>query len=457
MTGEAIPKNVGIHDEILSGSLNLSGLLKLKVSKEFGESTVSKILDLVENASNKKSQTENFMSKFARFYTPIVVLIALFISLLLPLITKQSFSIWFYRALSFLVVSCPCALVVSIPLSFFGGIGGASRMGILIKGSNYLEVLAKVDTVVLDKTATLTRGIFKVQKIEPVGVSREELLKYAACCEKFSLHPIALALRKAYGSDIEEAKVENVKEMAGLGVLATVDKHKVVIGNYKLLEKKKISYTKSFDVGTVLYVAIDGKFRGTILISDEIKACSKQLVMDLKENNIKKIVMLTGDRQDISEDVAKQLQIDEVYAELLPQDKVMKMQELLNSKKENSKILFAGDGINDAPVIALADIGVAMGGLGADSAIEAADVVIMTDEVQKIVNAIKLARKTMRIVHENIFLAIFVKVVVLILAFFGVSTMWEAVFADVGVSLIAIINALRVLIVSKKLQIKGGM
>ncbi len=457
LTGEAIPKNVGIHDEILSGSLNLSGLLKLKVSKEFGESTVSKILDLVENASNKKSQTENFMSKFARFYTPIVVLIALFISLLLPLITKQSFSIWFYRALSFLVVSCPCALVVSIPLSFFGGIGGASRMGILIKGSNYLEVLAKVDTVVLDKTATLTRGIFKVQKIEPVGVSREELLKYAACCEKFSLHPIALALRKAYGSDIEEAKVENVKEMAGLGVLATVDKHKVVIGNYKLLEKKKISYTKSFDVGTVLYVAIDGKFRGTILISDEIKACSKQLVMDLKENNIKKIVMLTGDRQDISEDVAKQLQIDEVYAELLPQDKVMKMQELLNSKKENSKILFAGDGINDAPVIALADIGVAMGGLGADSAIEAADVVIMTDEVQKIVNAIKLARKTMRIVHENIFLAIFVKVVVLILAFFGVSTMWEAVFADVGVSLIAIINALRVLIVSKKLQIKGGM
>ena len=414
LTGEAIPKNVGIHDEILSGSLNLSGLLKLKVSKEFGESTVSKILDLVENASNKKSQTENFMSKFARFYTPIVVLIALFISLLLPLITKQSFSIWFYRALSFLVVSCPCALVVSIPLSFFGGIGGASRMGILIKGSNYLEVLAKVDTVVLDKTATLTRGIFKVQKIEPVGVSREELLKYAACCEKFSLHPIALALRKAYGSDIEEAKVENVKEMAGLGVLATVDKHKVVIGNYKLLEKKKISYTKSFDVGTVLYVAIDGKFRGTILISDEIKACSKQLVMDLKENNIKKIVMLTGDRQDISEDVAKQLQIDEVYAELLPQDKVMKMQELLNSKKENSKILFAGDGINDAPVIALADIGVAMGGLGADSAIEAADVVIMTDEVQKIVNAIKLARKTMRIVHENIFLAIFVKVVVLI-------------------------------------------
>ena len=457
LTGEAIPKNVGIHDEILSGSLNLSGLLKLKVSKEFGESTVSKILDLVENASNKKSQTENFMSKFARFYTPIVVLIALFISLLLPLITKQSFSIWFYRALSFLVVSCPCALVVSIPLSFFGGIGGASRMGILIKGSNYLEVLAKVDTVVLDKTATLTKGIFKVQKIEPVGVSREELLKYAACCEKFSLHPIALALRKAYGSDIEEAKVENVKEMAGLGVLATVDKHKVVIGNYKLLEKKKISYTKSFDVGTVLYVAIDGKFRGTILISDEIKACSKQLVMDLKENNIKKIVMLTGDRQDISEDVAKQLQIDEVYAELLPQDKVMKMQELLNSKKENSKILFAGDGINDAPVIALADIGVAMGGLGADSAIEAADVVIMTDEVQKIVNAIKLARKTMRIVHENIFLAIFVKVVVLILAFFGVSTMWEAVFADVGVSLIAIINALRVLIVSKKLQIKGGM
>lgn len=454
LTGETMPRSVSSSFEVLSGSINLNGLIKIRVTKKFGESTVSKILNLVESASSKKSKSENFITKFARYYTPTVVIIALIISLIVPLIINESFSTWIYRGLSFLVVSCPCALVISIPLSFFGGIGGASKMGILIKGGNYLEALANVDTIVFDKTGTLTKGVFAVCKVEPVDISKEELLKYAAYAENYSSHPIAIAIKTTYNDNVDESKIKNVEELTGFGVKAAINKHNVLVGNEKLMEENDIKFDKCYDVGTILYVAVDNKYKGYILIADEIKDDAKETILELKQNNINKTVMLTGDRKSVGLSVAESLKIDEVHTDLLPQDKVSIVQKLLDNKSSKSKVAFVGDGINDAPVLALADIGFAMGGLGADSAIEASDIVIMTDEPRKIVSAIKLSHKTMRIVKENIIFAISVKIAVLILAAFGISTMWEAVFADVGVSVIAILNALRVLKVNKKLQIK---
>ncbi len=454
LTGETIPRDVKVSDVVLSGCINLNGLLKIKVTKKFEESTVSKILDLVENSSSKKSKSENFITKFSRYYTPIVVIIAVVIAVLMPLITNQNFNKWIYRALSFLVVSCPCALVMSIPLSFFAGIGAASKMGILIKGSNYLEDLSKVDKIVFDKTGTLTKGIFSVQKIKSINISEEELLKFAAYCENYSTHPIALAIKKSYNYSINEDKIKNLKEIPGYGIKANIDDHVVLVGNYKLMDKNNIKYKLHNEIGTILNIAIDGKYEGYILISDELKEDAKQVILKLKQNGIKKTVMLTGDFKDIGIDIAKKLKIDEVYTDLLPQEKVEKIEELLHNKIGESKVAFVGDGINDAPVLALSDIGIAMGGIGCDSAIEASDIVIMTDELKKIVNAIDLSHKTNRIVKENIVFAITVKIVVLIFSAFGISTMWEAVFADVGVSIITVINALRILKVSKNLKIE---
>ena len=446
LTGESLPKDVAEGEEILSGTINLTGVIKIEVTKKYGESTVSKILDLVENASSKKSKSENFITKFAKYYTPIVVIFAVILATLPPLLVSgQNFSEWIYRALSFLVVSCPCALVISIPLSFFGGIGGASKIGILIKGSNYLEALSNVETVVFDKTGTLTKGVFEVQKVKPVGISKEELIKMAAYSEYYSNHPISKSIKEAYGKEIDEEKIVNTKELSGHGILAKIEEKEVLIGNEKLMNEYQIDFTKCEDIGTILYVAIERKYVGYIVIADKIKEDSKIAIKGLKKNNVKKIVMLTGDKKEVGESVSTELKIDKVYTELLPDGKVEKVEELLKQKSEKGKLAFVGDGINDAPVLALADIGIAMGGLGADSAIEAADIVIMTDEPSKIVKAIKLSRKTMRIVKENIVFAIFIKIIVLILSAFGISTMWEAVFADVGVSVIAIINALRIL------------
>lgn len=446
LTGEALPREIMEESEVLSGCINLNGVIKVKVTKKFEESTVSKILDLVENASSKKSKSENFITKFAHYYTPIVVIIALILAIVPPLIIQDAlFSDWLYRALSFLVVSCPCALVISIPLSFFGGIGGASKMGILIKGSNYLEAIANTEIVVFDKTGTLTEGVFEVQKVNPIGISEEELLKIAAFAENYSNHPISLSVKKAYNKEIDEKQIINVEEIPGYGIIAKIGKNDVLVGNEKLMKEHKIEFTKCSEIGTILYVALNQKYVGYILIADRIKDDSEKAIKTLKKNNVKQIVMLTGDRKNVGESVAKKLGIDKVYTELLPDGKVKKVEELLKEKSEKGKLAFVGDGINDAPVLALADIGIAMGGLGADSAIEAADVVIMNDEPSRIVNAINLSKKTMRIVKENIIFAILIKVIVLILSACGLSTMWEAVFADVGVSIIAILNALRVL------------
>lgn len=446
LTGEAVPRKVEIGNEILSGCINQNGLLKIKVTKEYDESTVSKILELVENASNKKSKSENFISKFAKYYTPIVVIIAVILAFIPPIIFKDAtFSDWIYRALSFLVVSCPCALVISIPLSFFGGIGGASKMGVLIKGSNYLEALANTEIVVFDKTGTLTKGVFEVQKIETENISEDELIRISAYAENYSNHPIAQSIKKAYNKSIDEKLIIKTEELSGLGIMAQIKDKKVLIGNEKLMKQNNIEYKKCNDIGTILYVAIDNKFKGFVLISDKIKDDALETIKKLKESNIKQTVMLTGDRKDVANDVAKKLNIDKVCSELLPNEKVEEVEKLLKSKSEKGKLAFVGDGINDAPVLAISDIGIAMGGLGSDAAIEAADIVIMTDEPSKIGNAIKLSKKTMRIVYQNIIFAIFVKVAVLILSALGLSTMWEAVFADVGVSIIAIINALRVL------------
>ena len=446
LTGESLPKEIMEESEVLSGCINLNGVIKVKVSKKFAESTVSKILDLVENASSKKSKSENFITKFAHYYTPIVVIIALILAIVPPLIIQDAlFSDWLYRALSFLVVSCPCALVISIPLSFFGGIGGASKMGILIKGSNYLEEIANTEIVVFDKTGTLTEGVFEVQKVNPIGISEEELLKIAAFAENYSNHPISLSVKKAYNKEIDEKQIINVEEIPGYGIIAKIGENDVLVGNEKLMKEHKIEFTKCSEIGTILYVALNQKYVGYILIADKIKDDSEKAIKTLKKNNVKQIVMLTGDRKNVGESVAKKLGIDKVYTELLPDGKVKKVEELLKEKSEKGKLAFVGDGINDAPVLALADIGIAMGGLGADSAIEAADVVIMNDEPSRIVNAINLSKKTMRIVKENIIFAILIKVIVLILSACGLSTMWEAVFADVGVSIIAILNALRVL------------
>ena len=446
LTGEPTPKRVSTGDEILSGCINLEGILKIEVKKEYDESTVSKILELVENASSKKSKSEKFITKFAKYYTPIVVIIAVFLAIVPPLIIKSTtFSDWLYRALSFLVVSCPCALVISIPLSFFGGIGGASKNGILIKGSNYLEALANLETVVFDKTGTLTEGVFKVQKINSIGISDEELLEIAAYAEWYSNHPIAKSIKQAYNKNVEEVKIKDVKEITGKGILADIDEKQVLIGNEKLMQEHNVNFEKCKEVGTILYIAINNVFSGTILISDKIKDDSIKCIELIKTNGIKQTIMLTGDKKEIAENISKEIKIDNVHAELLPDEKVHKMEELLKNKKQNKKIAFVGDGINDAPVLALADIGIAMGGLGSDSAIEAADIVIMTDEPSKISTAIKISKKTMKIVRENIVFAITVKILVLILSAIGVATMWEAVFADVGVAIIAILNSLRML------------
>ena len=451
LTGESVPRVVKTEDEVLSGCINKDGLLKIRVTKEFGESTVSKILDLVENASSKKSKSENFITKFAKYYTPTVVIIAVLLAFIPPIILKDfnAFSVWLYRALSFLVVSCPCALVISIPLSFFGGIGGASKMGILIKGSNYLEALANTETVVFDKTGTLTEGIFEVQDIYAEGIEKDELLRIVAHAENYSNHPIAKSVKKAYNKEIDENIIKNPQELSGKGIWARIDEKDILVGNEKLMLEEKIDFKKCDEVGTILYVAIDKKYVGYVLIADKIKQDSPKTIRELKAMNIKETVMLTGDKKEVGEYVAKKLNMDKVYTELLPDGKVEKVEELLKQKSEKGKLVFVGDGINDAPVLTISDIGVAMGGLGSDAAIEAADIVIMTDETSKISKAINLSKKTMRIVHENIIFAIFVKIAVLVLTAFGASTMWEAVFADVGVSVIAIINALRMLNIKK--------
>ncbi len=446
ITGEAVPRSVSENDEVLSGCINNEGLLKVKVTKEFGESTVSKILDLVENASSRKSKSENFISKFAKYYTPIVVIIAILLALIPPLLTDTTFK----TSLSFLVVSCPCALVISIPLTFFGGIGASSKIGVLVKGSNYLEALANTKIVVCDKTGTLTKGIFKVQNISPIGYSRGDLLRYTSYAENFSNHPIALSIKEAYGKDINEKLVTKTKELKGKGVIAKVESKEVLVGNEKLMVEYNIDYIKSNDIGTVIYIAIDKKYAGSITISDKIKEDAYKAVKEFRRNNVKKIVMLTGDREEISKKVSKELKLDKYYAELLPQDKVKKVESLMQEKSEYGKLVFIGDGINDAPVLALSDIGVAMGGLGSDAAIEAADIVIMTDEPSKLASAIKISKKTMQIVKENIVFSITVKILVLILSVMGLVSMWAAVFADVGVSVIAIINALRILKVKEE-------
>lgn len=449
LTGEATPRHVGENDSVLSGSISIDGTLKLKVDKEFGESTVSKILELVENASSRKSKSENFISKFARYYTPIVVGIAVLLAFVPPLFLGwNTFSTWIYRALSFLVVSCPCALVISIPLSFFAGIGASAKRGILIKGSNYLEALSKTKMIVCDKTGTLTEGVFQVQEVDAIGYSDAELLKFAAYAEYYSNHPISLSLRNAYGKDIDEVRITKNKEFSGKGVESIVDGKKVLVGNEKLMTEKKISITKNEKMGTIVYVAIDGKFAGSIVIADKIKEDAYVAMKRFRDYSID-VVMLTGDRENISQSVANELGITRYHSELLPQQKVELTQKYMNEKEEDEKLVFIGDGINDAPVLAYADIGCSMGGLGSDAAIEAADVVIMTDQPSLVADAISVSRKTMRIVKENIVFAIAVKVLVLLLSAIGVASMWAAVFADVGVSVIAILNALRILRIKK--------
>lgn len=449
LTGEATPRHVGENNSVLSGSISIDGTLKLKVDKEFGESTVSKILELVENASSRKSKSENFISKFARHYTPIVVGIAVLLAFVPPLFLGwNTFSTWIYRALSFLVVSCPCALVISIPLSFFAGIGASAKCGILIKGSNYLEALSKTKMIVCDKTGTLTEGVFQVQEVDAIGYSDAELLKFAAYAEYYSNHPISLSLRNAYGKDIDEALITKNKEFSGKGVESIVDGKKVLVGNEKLMTEKKISITKNEKMGTIVYVAIDGKFAGSIVIADKIKEDAYVAMKRFRDYFID-VVMLTGDRENISQSVANELGITRYHSELLPQQKVELTQKYMNEKEEDEKLVFIGDGINDAPVLAYADIGCSMGGLGSDAAIEAADVVIMTDQPSLVADAISISRKTMRIVKENIVFAIAVKVLVLLLSAIGVASMWAAVFADVGVSVIAILNALRILRIKK--------
>lgn len=442
LTGESVPRAVKVKSEILSGVIDTNGVLEIKVTKEFQESTLSKILNLVENAGEKKAHTEKFITKFARIYTPIVILLAVLILAFPTIILKQDLNTWLYRALSFLVVSCPCALVVSVPLSFFGGIGGASRRGILVKGSNYLELLSKLETIVFDKTGTLTKGNFKVQNVEAIE-EKDELLKIAAYVESFSNHPIAKSILESYGKEINKQEVTEYEEISGNGVTANIKGQKVHLGNSKLMSKIGIEIEESKTASTIVYIAIDRQYAGKIEISDEIKEDSTKAIEELKNQGIKKTVMLTGDRKQVGEEVAKKLKIDKVYTELLPTDKVEKLQKILDKKK--GKVAFVGDGLNDAPALAMADIGIAMGGYGTDAAIEAADIVIMTDEPLKICEAINVARKTMKISKENIVFAISLKLIALLLVFFGVATMWEAVFADVGVTVLATLNSLRTL------------
>ena len=443
LTGESMPREVEPGMDVISGCINQTGILTIETTKEFGESTVAKILDLVENASDKKGKTENFISRFARYYTPIVVFAALALAVLPPIFLQQSFGIWIYRALTFLVISCPCALVISIPLSFFGGIGGSSKIGVLVKGSNYLESLAHAEVVVFDKTGTLTKGSFAVSEIHAVDVKDSQLLEMAAYAEDYSNHPISLSIKAAYGKKIDNSRISDVQEIAGHGVQAVIDGKKILAGNAKLMEKEHIKYAPSSSVGTVVYLACDGTYAGCIVIEDEIKADAAAAIKNLKSSGIRRTVMLTGDADAVGKKVAGRLGLDWAYTELLPADKVDRVEDLLKEKSEKGKLVFVGDGINDAPVLARADVGIAMGGLGSDAAIEAADVVLMTDEPSKIAAVMKIARKTIRIANQNIVFALGVKFLVLILGALGKANMWAAVFADVGVSIIAILNAIR--------------
>ena len=449
ITGETVPRTARVGDEVLSGFVNNSGLLTIEVSKEYGQSTVSKILDLVENASSKKAPTENFITKFARYYTPIVVISAIVIAFIPPLFIGGNLKDWVYRALIFLVISCPCALVISVPLGFFGGIGGASKSGILVKGGNYLEGLNGVDTIVFDKTGTLTKGVFRVTDIESMAGDKEDVLKVAAYAESFSNHPIGKSIVDAYGKEIDKEEVENYKEISGKGVKAKIFEDDVLVGNYRLFQDENIDIAKKDTIGTIVYVAKNGDYIGNITISDEIKDDSREAIKGLKNLGIKNTVMLTGDNKQIAHKVGETLGVDEVYGELLPQDKVKIIEKIMKDKKEG-KVAFVGDGVNDAPVLARADIGIAMGGLGSDAAIEASDIVIMTDEPTKLITGIKIAKRTNRIVNQNIVFAIGVKLIVLTLGAFGVATMWQAVFADVGVSVIAVLNSTRALKVKEK-------
>lgn len=448
LTGESLPRDVDPGDDVISGCINQSGLLRVRVTKEFGESTVAKILDLVENASAKKAKAENFITKFARYYTPCVVIGAVLLGLVPPLIVG-GWTMWIQRALIFLVISCPCALVISVPLSFFGGIGGASKCGILVKGGNYLEVLAKTQTVVFDKTGTLTKGVFNVTAIHPEQCSEAELLEMAAYAESYSDHPISRSLKEAYAKEIDALRVSQVEEISGRGVQATIDGKRVCAGNDKLMEDIGVPWHPCHRVGTTVHVAIDGVYAGHIVISDEIKQDAAKAIRQLKAEGVEKTVMLTGDAKAVGESVAKELGLDEVYTQLLPADKVEKVEQLLNHRQGNGKLAFVGDGINDAPVLSRADLGIAMGAMGSDAAIEAADVVLMDDQPSKIATAIRIAKKTLGIVKQNIVFALAIKGLFLIMGAFGVANMWEAVFADVGVSVIAIINSMRAMKIGK--------
>lgn len=455
LTGESVPRDAKYGDEIISGCINLSGVLKIRTTKEFGESTVSKILDLVENSSSKKSKSENFISKFAKYYTPAVCYSALALAILPPVVrmlfmsASPEWATWIYRAFTFLVISCPCALVISIPLSFFAGIGGASREGVLVKGSNYLETLSQTKYVVFDKTGTMTEGVFEVTGVYENTMDKEKVLEYAALAESFSSHPISKSLKKAYGREIDQTRVSDVEEISGHGIIAKVDGIDVAAGNYKLMKKLRLSYADSDKVGTIVHVAVNGKYEGYILISDRIKTTAKEAIHALKKSGIERTIMLTGDSKTVADSVAKELGIDEVYSELLPSDKVAKVEELLAKKSRKSKLAFVGDGINDAPVLSRADIGIAMGAMGSDAAIEAADIVLMDDDPVKISKAIKISRKCLRIVYENTYFAIGIKLICLLLGAVGIANMWLAIFADVGVMVIAVLNAIRALFVHK--------
>ena len=455
LTGESLPREAKEGDEVISGCINMTGLLKIRTTKEFGESTVSKILELVENSSSRKSRSENFISKFARIYTPAVCYGAVALALIPPIVRMvfmglpADFGTWIYRALTFLVISCPCALVISIPLSFFAGIGGASKEGVLVKGSNYLETLSQTKYVVFDKTGTMTQGVFEVSGIYPAALSKEEVVEYAACSESYSSHPISKSLQKAYGKEIDKNRVTEVKEISGKGVTAQVDGRLVAAGNGKLMDQLGVPYTVCNEVGTLVYVAVDGRFAGCILISDLLRPHAKEAIAALKNAGVTRTVMLTGDTKRVADAVAAELGIHEVCSELLPADKVSKVEELLARKSGKEKLAFVGDGINDAPVLSRADIGIAMGALGSDAAIEAADIVLMDDDPLKIAKAIRISRKCIRIVYENIYFAIGIKVICLILGALGIANMWAAIFADVGVMVIAVLNAIRALFVKR--------
>jgi len=450
LTGESVPREIISGDEVISGCINQSGLIRVRVTKLFGESTVSKILDLVENSSSKKAKAESFITKFARYYTPAVVFAAVALAVIPPLAFGGDWKDWIHRALIFLVISCPCALVISVPLSFFGGIGGASRCGILVKGGNYMEALAAVDTVVFDKTGTLTKGVFNVSSVHPQGMDEKELLALAAYAENYSDHPISRSLKKAWGMDIDTGRISDVEEISGRGVIAKVDGKLVSAGNGKLMKERGIEYDNSGAAGTVVHVALEDNYAGYIIISDEMKPDALEAIYELKSKGVKKTVMLTGDTKNVADIVAAELGVDEVHSELLPEDKVLKVEELLAVKPEKSTLAFAGDGINDAPVLSRADIGIAMGALGSDAAIEAADIVLMDDKPSKIAMAIDISQRTIRIVKQNIVFALGVKGITLVLGAMGIASMWWAVFADVGVSVIAILNAMRALNIGKQ-------